>query len=187
MSNNATTPKYVINPEAEILGAALQALVESQNLYDFHDLVEQFGFDNIQPDQWYSWEDGMAFLKALTTRHNQTSNLVSIGIKVFDVLPLPENVQTIADGLQMMNMMAEQTQRHVNSDLTWYQVEQADDNCIKFVDHSPIPHDLIYGEVYSLARRLSPANMHFVVRREYCNEASPDLDGAVYHIELSPK
>lgn len=112
MIQNATK-KYDINPEAELQGAAILTLAQTQTLYDFEDLVEKYGFNNVLPNEWYSWQHIMAFLKELDERHNNTENMVAIGIKVFDVLPLPENVTTIVDGLEMMNVIATMTQRHV--------------------------------------------------------------------------
>lgn len=177
------TPKYVINPEAEISGAAILSLAASQQLYDFQDFVEKHNFNDVDPSKWYVYTEVMAFLQDLTKRHNTTQNMVSIGMKVFEALPLTGEIQTIEDGLNMMNAMGAMTQRNLSSDAPWYEVIVEDNGNLTFVDRSPLPHDLIYGEVYSLVRRLSPPKTRYIVQREYMNEAEPDSDGAIYRIE----
>lgn len=177
-------PKYEINPEAEIQGVALLTLAQSQNLYNFTDLVEKYGYDQINPDEWYSLQSALMFLQDLTERHSSTENMVSIGMKLFDVMPLPPEVTTIADGLGMFNLMNQTVQRNVEPSRDWYEVEQIDDEHIKFVDKGAYPHDLVYGEVYSVARRLRPDGLKPIVEREYINPDNPDSDGAVYHITL---
>ena len=185
MTDYNPSPKYVLkNPESELQGAALLVLLESQKTFEFQDLVEKYDYNNVKADEWYSYQEAMNFLKDLADRYNRTENLVSIGLKVFDVLDLPDHVKTIADGLGMMNVMGDLTQRNIDTPHPWYQVEEINELHIKFTDRSPLPHDLIYGEVYSLTRRLRPEGFDFALTRNYLNADNPDADGAVYDIKL---
>ena len=185
MTANNPTPKYVINSTAEIKGAALLTLLQSQKHYEFEDLVKKYNYDNVEPDKWYSYQDTMEFLKELTQRENMTENMVSIGIKVFEVVPLLENVSNIGDGLAMMNTLTTTLERNVERDESWYTIQQIDNTTYEFIDKGPLPHDLIYGELYALAIRLRPEDSGFTLTREYLNEDEPDLDGAVYHITIN--
>ncbi|MEO1163528.1 MAG: hypothetical protein AAFV98_07095 [Chloroflexota bacterium] len=177
-------PKYEINEEAELQGVALLTLTASQNLFDFEDLVKKYGYDDIDQEAWYPMHEALQFLKDLTERHNTTQNMVSIGMKLLDVMPLPPEVQTIPDGLHMFNTMNTVVQRNVNPPRDWYIIEQVDDSYIKFTDTGAYPHDLVYGEVYSVAKRLRPEGKFPIVEREYLNKDEPDNDGAIYHIKF---
>ncbi|MEM9955606.1 MAG: hypothetical protein AAF846_28650 [Chloroflexota bacterium] len=177
-------PKYQVNDEAELQGMALQLLMASKNLYDFEDLVQKYEYDEVDPEGWYSFQTTLDFLKELTERHNSTQNMVSIGMKLYDVMPLPPEAKTIEDGLHLFNSMNKVVQRGVMPERDWYTVEVIDDTHITFTDTGVYPHDLVYGEVYSVAKRLRPEGKVPVVTREYMNEDDPDSDGAIYHIRL---
>ena len=184
MTKRISYPKYEINSEAELQGTAVMSLIESQNLYNFQDLVEKYGYTQINAEEWYSLERLLQFLHELTSRHSATENMVSIGMKVFDVAPMPPEIKTIVDALRTFNVMNTIIQRNVKPERAWYEIEELDDTHIKFTDMGPYPHDLVYGELYSLIRRMRPAGSDFSLKREYLNADDPDSDGAIYHIEI---
>lgn len=184
MANHTSYPKYQVNPEAELQGAALLTLTASQNLYNFEDLVKKYEYDKVNADDWYQLDSALQFMFELTERQNTTENMVSIGMKLFDVMPFPEGVETILDGLHLFNVMNTIVQRNVQPNRDWYGVKSIEDNYIQFTDTGPYPHDLVYGEVYSVVQRLRPSGFTFTVTRDYLNVGNPDADGAVYHIKL---
>ncbi len=185
MASVSPSPKYAVeDPTSEIIGMALLSLLESQNLDSFRDLVEKYGMDQVQPDEWYPADQAFRFLQELVARDDAMFNLVSIGMKVFDVMPMPASIETVADALRAMEHFADSSQRRRGTNVPWYSVREINEHHIEFVDRGSYPHDLIYGEVYSLVRRFRSKGTHFAVTRDYLNPDDPDADGAVYHIEI---
>lgn len=173
--------KYQTTDDAKILGVALVSIVDNLKVKDFIDIAQDFGFDQIEPDKWYSFQKELDFMKALSERENSTQNMIAIGIRIFDKLVLPPDIRRIEDGINMLNEIIKMNMCDVppNSD---YAIETMSDNHIRVTDRTSFPHDLVYGYLYGLCKNLLPFGHKFSVQREYINPNNPDSAGAYYDI-----
>ncbi len=176
-------PKYVLtHPEAEIKGLSLISLEQSSELEEFADLLDKYGLRGIKGEQYYKLATVMEYYREVMQRPNASTNFVSMGINLHKSVVLPEDVKTIEDGLRLMIYIIKINVIHDPTIETWYQIERIGDRHIRLIDQSPFPHDLLYGYVYGVSRRLAPEGTRPTVRRTFMNEADPDADGAVYDI-----
>lgn len=179
----APAPKYVLaNPESEINGLALMMLEQSSELEEFADLLEKYGLRGIEGGRYYKLAEVVAFYRELLQRPNASTNLISIGIHIFKNITFPDNVTTIEQGLQLLIQMINM---NINNDPTigtWFEIDEVGDRYIRFIERTPFPHDLLYGYIFGVARRLAPPGARAIVKRTYMNEADPDADGGIYDI-----
>lgn len=89
--------KYISSsPNAELLGAALLALVQNINAEEIKPLLARHGLDNIDLMQWYSEQKVLDLLKAIEEgTANVTENLVAIGMKAIETIPFPPEINSI--------------------------------------------------------------------------------------------
>jgi hypothetical protein len=179
----APAPKYVLsNPDSEIIGLSLLSLEQSSELEEFVDLLEKYRLRGIQPDKYYKMATVVEYYREVMQRPNASTNLVSMGINAYKNFALPEGVTTIEQGLRLLQQLLTTNTRGEPSIDSWFEFELVEDRHIRLIERTPFPHDVLYGFIYGIARRLSPEGTRAVVKRTYLNEADPDADGGIYDI-----
>lgn len=176
--------KFVAQPETEILGQAILAVTQSINYDDFGGLFEaglkQYNFPTvIDPEQWYPLQMLLDIYKSFYDEANASPNLVSIGMKVIEASPFPPEVDSVVTAVAALNSIYEYYVRNYEAG-TEYQIETLSATEVRVTDHTPFPHDLVYGYMYAIARRFAPEGEHITVIRTFINDDEPDAAGAVY-------
>jgi len=174
--------KFVADsPNAKVIGQALLALKESINFEEFADIMSRHGLNDIQPEKWYPYQVLLDFHKSLHDGPNGSENLVSIGVKVIETALLPDGVDSVSSALNLLNTLHQLNLR--DSGREGYEITALDYNKYEVIDHTALPHDLIYGFLYGILRRFAPNSTKRVLKRTYLNPTNPNADSARYEIE----
>ena len=178
----AASPKNkTSNGQEEIIGQTLSGLFESQFADELVPILKAHGITSVDPNKWYPLQLVLDIYADIASRQNAMSRFVAIGVEVFDTIPIPDGVDTVLDGLHMLNEIHDMSVR--NAEYVPYEITQVADNHIHLVERTPFPHDLIYGYIYGIAKRLKFKGTTPIVYRTYMNEADPNSDGAFYDIK----
>ncbi|MEL6526563.1 MAG: hypothetical protein AAFQ07_12730, partial [Chloroflexota bacterium] len=175
------TRKYETEKDVQFLGVALLTIAENPHVTNLSDLIREYGYNNIDPDRWYSLQDELNFMKALSARWQHSQNMVAIGMNIFDKLVIPDDIRTVKDGINMLNAIVHLNCRNYRSE--WeYIITHTGKNSLHVTDNTPWPHDLVYGYLYGLCKKLLPPSSALKLRRKYMNINDPDASGAHYDI-----
>lgn len=90
---------------------------------------------------------------------NATQNFVAIGMKVFDTMPLPPEIDSLGAFLTAMPSMLQMLSRNA----VGVETHVGESSAI-VINKSPYPDDLVYGELWGVAKRFTP-NGNFSVMR----------------------
>lgn len=149
-------------PDAEILGLALLALQTSILYTEFKDILEKYGLDKIDLDQWYPQQAVLNVHRDLLGTPNGSRKIVSVGVKIAENFPFPEG-SSIDEVLQIFSDLHQQVHRNI-SDEDRFSARRTGDYSFEIINDSPYPDDLVYGYVYSLMTRFCPAGTYPVLR-----------------------
>ncbi len=180
-------PKYVAPPNANILGIAIKAFVESILYEDikpfFETMMRENGYASpeIQDMEWYPLQMILDMDKKIAASPGGSTLLVSIGTKVIETALLPPEIDSIAKCITLLRDISDMNLQNVPSHINYRDIV-IEDRRVSFVDATVFPHDLVYGYVFGLARRFKNPGTFPVVHRTYLDETNPDADGATYEI-----
>ena len=150
------------DPKAEVSGLIILGFVQSVNKVDIMPYLTKHGLENTQVHEWYPqqiWLDVLSDI--LNSPYNSLFDLVSIGMKIGETVPLPPNIKTVDDALFASPIAY--AQLHRNSYAGEIVVTRLGDRKIQLDAHTPYPDDSNYGTDYGYARRFLPPGTHFVV------------------------
>jgi hypothetical protein len=144
---------YVSSPDAVVAGVAVLALTQSIQFDEILPIATKHGLDQVDPEKWYSEQKLLDFLKDLETSPNTSANFVSIGIKVFETMPMPPEINSLEVFLRALPSMLEMMSRNTVG------IQTKVGNHTAIVSNtSPYPDDIVYGELWGVAKRFSPDN-----------------------------
>ncbi|MCL4878088.1 MAG: hypothetical protein KJ064_15625 [Anaerolineae bacterium] len=151
---------YVCDPQAEVIGQNVLALVQSLYARNLDPILEKHGLDRIDPQQWYPLQKLLDVLRDLAIRDSCPTNFVALGTALTETARVPELNEL--DEVFMFFDDAYQRQ-HRNGDVGERYVEKVGKNHLKITLDVPYPDDLEYGAAYGLARRFIQPGHHFTL------------------------
>lgn len=163
-------------PNAEIMGRALLALQTSILYTEYRNILEKYGLDKIDPDQWYSQQAVLNVHRDLLRTPNASRKIVSIGVKIAENFPFPEG-SSIDEVLQIFSDLHLQVHRNI-SDEDRFSARRTSDYSFEIINSSPYPDDLVYGYVYSLMTRFCPAGTYPVLQYQNPQKVNSDTSMA---------
>lgn len=165
--------------EAQSMGLVLQAFLVSVQREEYQDILEKHAISNFEANTWYPMELILEIFETLQTNTNSIQNLVSIGIKVVDVIDFKSRFPTLMDLLNYLPQLEHEL--HKNNP-GWWQISRPSQNCIEIQDHTVWPHDLEYGVLYGFTNLYQHENNYTLerVRIELDKETGDEV--GVYHI-----
>jgi len=165
--------KYIsISPNAELIGAALLALMKNLRHEEIEPLLKKYDLETVDPHKWYPEQKILNLLKEIEDgQTNVSENLVAIGMKSFETIPLPPEINSIEAFLNSYGVRQTATTRNTGAVLVSKVVGP---NHGQVINDTPYPDDLIYGYLWSAAKHLLPPGTKFSVRPQ----ASSEPDGA---------
>ncbi len=179
--------KYISDPNVLLAGSAFLSILVASKLEefkgDFYATLAEYGVTEINPDGWYPRQMYLDFFKQIASRKsNVLANMISAGIKVIDTVQLPSdlNLDSMKDIFELLNKIYQLNQRNLPPEDTGYEIKQVTAHHIRIIDHTPYPHDVLYGYLYGLIHRFCPPTT--ALERTFLNLSNPDYDGAVYDI-----
>jgi hypothetical protein len=157
---------FSYDPDVEICGRAMLALLECVIAPDIMHLLKRHHLEKIDADQWYplqSWLDVFQdIIKELGFQGNL--DLVAIGMKFVEKAQLPSGIHTLEDALIATNDTYQLNHRN------GYAGEMAiiilGPGHLQVIDHTPYPEDFTYGMLYRLARQFNPPGVSPIVRHD---------------------
>jgi hypothetical protein len=169
----------------EILGQTFDAFnlsISQEEIRPHFDAVlKRYGIAEIDPEAWYPLQLMFDSYQEVQDGTGDSLILVSVGMKVIEAANLPDEIDSIASGIQLLMDIHHANLRNV-PDGDGYANLDVQEGQIQFDDYTRFPHDVIYGYIYGMAQRFRPQGKHVKVQREYHNVDSPNNGGAYYTI-----
>ena len=151
------------NPNAQIIGGAVLAMIRSVRAEDYRHILTRHGLGRIDPAEWYSQELILDIHRDILSRSGGSIyDFVSIGMKLGDSDVIPSKSLTEA----LLNLEPSHQMIHRNISSMGYMVEVISDQRILVTDMTPYPHDLIYGMIYAIVGRHKPEESAATTRRQ---------------------
>ena len=169
------------SPNAEIMGSVLVGFLTNLRAEDIRPILKTYHLEEIDVNKWYPQQLILDFDKAVAEQKvNATDNLVAIGIKLIDSVPLNPETKTVEDAIRSLDVIARAVVRNVPTEEGFRIVESRPGYAL-VVANTPWPDDLVYGYLWATVRRYKPANANFTVK-EVKNQ-QPDVNpGVAYDI-----
>lgn len=150
-------------PEAETLGTLLHAFTDNLQSADTRPIIEKHGVADVDPFGWYPVMSLLSALNEIAENPNVVFNMVAIGMKIGEGVPLPPEMEnpTLPDVLMIWDDLYQGL--HRNADLGQITCEKINDTHYKTTHSNPYPDDMSYGILYAYGRRFLPPGSNFTV------------------------
>ncbi len=153
------------DPETEVIGQAMLALVECVNKDHILPILRRHGLEHIEPDRWYPqqlWLD--VFRDVASNTSSALFDLVAIGIKFVETARFPEGIDSIEEALIAVNDSYQMN--HRGGYAGEMSVVIMGPRHVQVIDHTPYADDFTYGVIYALARRFRPEGTYPTIRHD---------------------
>jgi hypothetical protein len=155
---------YTCDPNLEINGHSAHAMLESINRDNYLHILEKHGLADIDEDNWYPLQDLLDVMNDMARTGGAMMDFVSIGMAAGANSTLSSAAQDLSLKEFLLAYEQHYQQLYRNGDPGEIQVESnADNHLIITLLDFPFPDDLMYGLLYSYAKRFSHAGMRFSV------------------------
>lgn len=157
--------KFVTTPEAEILGVSIQAYIRSLMYDDIKHLLIEYDLQDIEPRKWYPFQ---LILNVLRDIHqdptNTTEKLVSVGMKIAELVPVAEGVNSVFSFLE--SFQVGYLKQHRNITEAGWSVQLIEPEHLQVTYDGPYPDDMCYGIVWGAFKRFRTPKTQFTVTIE---------------------
>lgn len=160
-------------PEAETLGALLHAFTDNLQGEDTRPIVEKHEIADVDPNGWYRVMNLLNALNEIAENPNVVFNMVAIGMKIGEVVPMPPEMKdpSLPDVLMIWDDLYQGLHRNANlGDIVCKKVA---DKHYTTTHSNPYPDDMSYGILYAYGKRFLPTGTQFTV---FYDQDSPARD-----------
>lgn len=166
--------KFHVQAGTQVSGATVISVIENVNASEIAPLVQKYGYQDIEPDQWYPLEDFHRFFYELQQRPGMMSNLVAIGMGIARTALMPPGL-TNPTFEQMVEAWDDHYQSNFrNGDVGHKTTILVAPQHYQIVHkNTMMPDDLEYGVLYGFAKRFLPPGTSFTV---WYDEDIPPMD-----------
>lgn len=148
-------PKYVCDPNLELQGNSVQALLGSITHENYLHILEERGLDQIDPQGWYRWQDVLEALEEIAGQSGGMMDLVGIGMAAADLSLVPPEVEEMPPYKFFELYEQLYPKRWRNGDPGWIETDVRSEQYVVLNLYIPFPDDLSYGLFYGFAKRFS--------------------------------
>lgn len=155
------------SPAAEYSGQIAAAFTQNLRADVIKPLLKRHGLENVDPAAWYPQQQILDILRDIE-REFTFEELVAVGIKASELVPLPPMINSIETVVQTANLLHQAACRNVQPDETVF-TKKLGERHYQLTFNLPSPPFAIYGVLYGLIRRVRKPHEepHFVfIRRE---------------------
>ena len=138
-------------PEAEYLGGMLLSLTQNLRSDVIQPVLKAHNLEHIEPDKWYPQQPFMDVLREIEQRFT-FEELVAIGIKIAQTIPLPPEVNSIETCLNLMDFGHHTTSRNIHA-AEGIKIEKVSDTHFRVISNVPAPTFMAYGVLWGYVRR----------------------------------
>ena len=136
----------------EVIGTAMTGMLQNFQTEMLLPLLKEYGYEKINPGQWYSAEEWINFLKTVQNNTNGTTNLVVIGKAVVAGTVMPPGFEN-ADFATILELWNDHYQANHRGDVQGgIEVERVDAKHYIITTTTPYPDNLEYGLAHGFAR-----------------------------------
>jgi len=174
---------YAFGPDAEVLGQAMLAFVNSTQSDTIHPLLDYHNLTDVQPDDWYPQQVWLDVFSDLSNSGNAMFDFVSVGMQIVHTANFSENVRALPFGDIIMELVAIMNGFNRGEDAGYITCKQIGLNHVRIVACVPYPDDFLYGVFYGAAQEFLPTSSNFAVQydgTEPCRERGGEA--TVIHI-----
>jgi hypothetical protein len=140
----------------EISGNLAISMLVNLQAADFRPFVEKYGFDDIMPDQWYSYQDFLNIFREVSEQPGAMFDFVAVGMAAVDRYDLPPHIASLTLEEFFLSAMPTMINRQYrNGTPSQLSVEKVAEKHLIIRTVSPYPDDTAYGFMYGLARRFA--------------------------------
>lgn len=177
--------KYQSHPNAQVMGVSLLTITNSAQYAEFEHIAKpifsRYGVEQIDPYAQYPMQLMFDLFREMQESGGAMFNFVAIGKQFAQGIPFQPEVTTLTQAMQVMNAMIKSTHGDVDeSEL--YTVEQVKEDHVRIRDNTPMPHDIIFGNLHTLAQKFAAEGKFARVERIFDYPDDPDAGGATYNI-----
>lgn len=145
---------FKCDPGMEISGNLAISLLVNLQAEDFQPFLEKYGFADVKPDQWYSYQGLLNIFKEVSGQPGSTFNFVAVGMAAVDRYDLPSQIASMSLEEFFLNVMPTLIAgQYRNGEPTQVGVEKVAEKHLLIKTASAYPDDAAYGFMYGFARR----------------------------------
>src|SRR5262249_5940543 len=100
------------DPECEVGGVIIVAYLQSMWADDIAPLIKAHGLEDVDPQGWYPQQQWLDFLTEVYKMPDGPSRMVSVGMKVGQVMPFPPELATFEQVMDSIHMSMEMSHRN---------------------------------------------------------------------------
>ncbi len=153
-------------PETEVFGGAFISLITNIKSNEIVPFLLKYGInpDDVRFENWYSLQTLLDIYHDIQgSQFNVTENLVSIGMRIMEQAPFPENMQSLDEALMSLGPTYRLGHRD-HTEQGWIS-ERVTAHHFLITADNPYPDELCYGLLWGLVRRFAPKGTHFKVEQ----------------------
>jgi hypothetical protein len=149
------------DPNCEVGGFIIVAYLQSMWAEDIVPLIKQHNLENVDPQGWYPQQKWLNFLTEVYKMPDGPSRMVSVGMKVGQVMPFPPEITSFEQVMEGMHMSMEMS--HRNGEWGWVKCETLKPKHVRMTNYSPYSDESVYGAYWAFAQRFLPPRADFTV------------------------
>ena len=157
------TEYYAFGPDAEVLGQAMLAFVNSTRSETIHPLLEYHQLLDIEPDAWYPQQVWLDVFSDLANSGNAMFDLVSVGMQMIRAVDIPMEMRDLSFSQVVMYVVDAVNAFNRGDDAGVISCERVDPSHIRIIACMPYPDDFLYGTFYGVAQEFLPLSSNFSV------------------------
>ncbi len=169
------------SPDAVVIGQAVQAFTSNLESSVIKPILPRHGFGNIDPEAWYPHQNWMNVLKEISDLPEGSSALVAFGRKVVETAVMPPEIDSVPKVLDALHAIHHLNLRNIPEEEGYF-VEKLGERHYMVYQNTPNPDDAIYGFIWGLVSRYTPAGDQFVVR-QVANTKPDQYPGTPFEIK----
>jgi hypothetical protein len=140
----------------EISGNLAMSLLVNLQAEDFQPFLQKYGFADVKPDQWYSFQDFLNIFREVSQQPGAMFDFVAVGMAAVDRYDLPPQVASMGLEEFFLKVMPTMINRQYrNGSPSQLSVEKVAEKHLLIKTTSAYPDDTAYGFMYGLARRFA--------------------------------
>src|SRR5689334_3872359 len=123
------------DPACEVVGFVIISYVQSMWADDIIPLIQQHGYEHVEPEGWYPLQPWLDFLTEVYNLPDGPSRMVSLGMKIGQVMPFPPEVTSFEQVMQGANASSEMCHRNG----AWGEItyEKVSDRHVRITNYTP--------------------------------------------------
>lgn len=145
---------FKCDPGMEISGNLVISLLVNLQAANFQPFLQKYGFVDVKPDQWYSYQDLLNVFKEVSEQPGAMFDFVAVGMAAVDRFDLPPDIASMSLEEFFHNIMPTLVHRQYrNGTPTRISVEKGAEKHLLIRTATAYPDDTAYGFMYGFARR----------------------------------